>query len=503
MRLGERHFRFALLLTVIASMVWGFHALIFHHAPDVFRNPQEDMSYAWYVPLFSLYVLWSERRKIIESIASPSIWGAVATLPFLALGFLGVRGIQIRIEIVAFAGLLPTLAWAFFGRKTAKLVFFPAAFLLFCLPLATFLDIITVHLRLFASSTAYVTLKGFGADILRRGTMLAAADGSYSIDIAEPCSGLRSIFALMALTAAYAYFNQSSWLRRVILFSLSVPLAVVGNVMRILSIVLVAQFASGEFATGFYHDYSGYVVFLVAIVLMVACGEGITRIFESFSKRKNCESATLESIELTADAPKSANRVQLVWVSVFAAAVMAVMAFIASTPKPIVCEAPTVALSELPGFDSETEAISEAELTILPKDTRIEKRRYIDRAGNWFLVSAVIGGVSKSSIHRPELCLPSQGFLMTAPQTLVIDGVKWRNITLDGGVNAPSFGFAYTFFNQAGFRTSSHTERIFKDVWDRSILNRIDRWVMITVNSSVSDSEQLKEFLSKLKEMMR
>ena len=278
MNVRQHILKLGLFAGTVASLVWGFQAMIFHHAPDVFRAPQEDMSFAWYVPLFSLYVLWAERSRLRASIGDPSWAGLVCALPFLVLGFFGVRGIQVRLEILAFVGLLIALPWAFFGRATAKIVLFPALFLLFCVPLATFLDVITVHLRIFASSTAFLCLTGFGAEVVRQGTMIAAADGSFAIDIADPCSGLRSIFALMALTAGYAYFNQPTWLRRLLLFASAVPLAILGNVMRILSIVLVANFASADFALGFYHDYSGYVVFAVAIGLMVVVGEGIAKI---------------------------------------------------------------------------------------------------------------------------------------------------------------------------------------------------------------------------------
>lgn len=107
--------------------------------------------------------------------------------------------------------------------------------------------------------------------------MLFSPSGSFSIDVAEPCSGMRSLFAMMALTAGYAYFTQPTWVRRGLLFALSIPIAIVGNVSRILSIVLIAATCSSDFATGFYHDYSGYVVFLVAVFLMVAAGGLITK----------------------------------------------------------------------------------------------------------------------------------------------------------------------------------------------------------------------------------
>ena len=250
--------RAGLLAAALIGLLWGFQALLLSHAPGVFNAKEEDMSYAWYVPLFSLYVLWTERAKIRASLGRPGAGGLALALPFVLLGFLGARGLQVRFEIVAFVGLLIAIPWAFYGRRTAQAVLFPALFLLFCIPLNTFLDVVTVHLRLFATAVASAALHGVGADVVRTGTMLAAADGSFAIDVAEPCSGLRSIFALMALTAGYAYFNQPTWLRRALLFACAVPLAILGNVMRILTICLVGSFASPDFATGFYHDYSGW-----------------------------------------------------------------------------------------------------------------------------------------------------------------------------------------------------------------------------------------------------
>lgn len=181
--------------------------------------------------------------------------------------------------------------------------------------------------------------------------------------------------------------------------------------------------------------------------------------------------------------------------------VVAVMLYQARTVNPVLCEAPSVKLMEIKGFASEPIAISEAERTVLPADTEIDKRRYVSPDGE-FLVSVVVGGRSKSSIHRPELCLPAQGFQMASPRTVEVGGVEWHVITL-ARKEASSMGFAYTFFNQDGYRTSSHLRRIFRDVWDRSMRGRIDRWVMLTVNSSISDEARLMAFLGKLKEVVR
>ena len=277
MRFKELHVRVGLFAVSLLAMLWGYQLMLMRHVPDVFNEPLEDMSYGWYIPLFSLYVLWQERRKIVESLGKPSVIGLLFVLPSLLVGFLGIRGLLVRFEILGFIGLLFGLTWTFFGRRTVGSAIFPIGFLLFCMPLHSYLDLVTIHLRLLAVSIAAGTLQGCGVEIVRQGTMLASPTGAFAIDIAEPCSGLRSLFAMMALTAGYAYFTQPTWLRRGLLFALSIPIAILGNVSRIFSIVIVAATCSADFATGFYHDYSGYIVFLVAILLMVATGGLITK----------------------------------------------------------------------------------------------------------------------------------------------------------------------------------------------------------------------------------
>ena len=175
------------------------------------------------------------------------------------------------------------------------------------------------------------------------------------------------------------------------------------------------------------------------------------------------------------------------------------MAYMASTPKVTITEAPKVEFRELDGYTSEKQEITEAEINILPNDTKLEKRFYKDAQGAWFAVTAVIGGTSKSSIHRPELCLPAQGFRMVDPKTVEAGGLSWRFITLDHGVGRAPTALAYTFYNQEGFYTSSHIRRILRDVWDRSVLNRIDRWVMITVNLSSPDERGFRQLVSRLR----
>ena len=542
MQKWQQNLRLGACAATVVCMLVGFVSM-FNHLRFVFSDPLEDMSHGWLVPIFSLYVLWTQRREIREEAGNPSVWGLLACLPCVGASLLGTRGIQVRLEQVGFIGLCMTLPWAFFGRRVAKRFVFPALFLLFTVPMTSYLDAVTIHLRLFASGTAFMLLRGFGINVVQQGTMIISEGAHpFAVDVAEPCSGLRSIVALMALTAAYAWYTQPTWRRRAALFACSVPLAILGNIVRILSICLVAACANADFALGFYHDYSGYVVFVVAIACMVACGEVISRV----CKRKGATGTTggTPVAAATSAAPSPAFSILHFALSI---CLCALFVFQTQTPNPQIAEPPPVAWpTSLAGYEvddilycqdekcartffaslmmGETncpackaalDGRSLGENTVLPPDTKILKRVYRSDWGTQFLVSAVISGVGKSSIHRPELCLPAQGFLMSNPTDFEVatDGSASRpyHAIQVNSPQAPSALLVYTFFNQEGVHTASHLRRIFLDTWDRSVHNRIDRWVMVTVHVSAlqgfsldrpRDRAELEKFLRLIGEVL-
>ena len=547
MRKWQHNLRLGAFAATVVCMLVGFVGM-YGHLRSVFSDPYEDMSHGWLVPIFSLYVLWTQRIELKKEVCAPSIWGFLACLPCIGVAIIGSRGMQVRFEQLGFIGLCMALPWAFYGKRVAKRCVFPALFLLFTVPMTSYLDAVTIHLRLFASGTAFVMLRGFGVDVVQVGTAIVSQGAHpFSIDVAEPCSGLRSIVALTALTAAYAWYTQPTWRRRAVLFACAVPLAVLGNVVRVLSICFVAAWASSDFALGFYHDYSGYVVFVVAIALMVACGEIITRWCGSRKKARGADAQ--ESIPLAADAqervPPVAGAINCAPPVVFAVVLCPVLLFQLVTPSPEIAEPPQVAWPEslggyvaddilycqnegcsrtffashiggvtnCPACGAALDGSSLGENTILPSDTTILKRVYTSGSGMQFVVSAVISGSGKSSIHRPELCLPAQGVQMSNPNDFNVAGCPYHAIQINFKDEPPA-QLIYTFFNQEGVRTASHLRRIFQDTWDRSINNRIDRWVMVTVRaaspyspygvvmSRPRDRAEIEKFLRKIREVL-
>jgi exosortase/archaeosortase family protein len=104
------------------------------------------------------------------------------------------------------------------------------------------------------------------------GTTIRSLDGGFNFEIAEGCSGIRSLMAMTTLTALYAHFTQTVLWKKLTLFGSSIIFAVVGNIGRIFTVILVAKFYDPEFASGLYHDYSGFVFFPIAVAAMVATG---------------------------------------------------------------------------------------------------------------------------------------------------------------------------------------------------------------------------------------
>lgn len=503
--------RSLLAFVCFAALAAGYAGMAFSRLPAIFAAPEEDMDYAWWVPLFSAAVLWSERRKIAAAAGAPSFAGTLVCLPFLALGMLGTRGLQVRFELLGFAGLLVAVVWSFWGRKCAARVLFPCACLLFCTPMASYLSVFTVKLRLIASATAGGVLSLLFHDAVREGNLITLTetmlDGvPLTIDIANPCSGLRSIYALLAISVGYGYWTQPTWLRRALLAASAVPIAMAGNIARILSIGIVAKSTSASFATGFYHDFSGYVVFAVAIFLLLCANGAIDRLAAKKSggaKEEDGSGGAADAPAEHAAAPCASGGRCLLLAPVATTLLVAGAAAVQTlAPPPVVMEPMPAAFPSIDGFETEQLEPSVAETNIL-RGAKVEKRLYKAKSpslpeGMWFQATVVTSGPNKMSLHRPELCLPSQGGDILGREAFDADGVPWRIVRMGAKHGNPPWLFAYTMYNQELWRTSSHEARIARDVWDRAVLGRIDRWSMATVAYPASNERAFKALLRTL-----
>ena len=229
-----------------------------------------DYSHGYLIPFVSLWIVWYKRDEFFAAPKKICMTGLYVILLALLMHWVGAKMQQTRLSLMSLILLIWGIPFYFFGWQVAKLLIFPCAYLIFCVPL-NFLDSLSFPLQQIATKISYAILNATGLECQRVGTQLLSAD--FQLNVEAPCSGLRSLLAMTAITAVYAYFTQKTLLKKWILFALSIPLAVAGNIGRIMSIAVVSTVSGQSLGAGLYHDWSGYVLFSISIGLMVLAGK--------------------------------------------------------------------------------------------------------------------------------------------------------------------------------------------------------------------------------------
>src|ERR1700684_2106765 len=243
-------------------------------------GPHSDPSFQHgiFVPLFALFVLWQDRKRLHAIAPAPSWTG----LPLIALGLLmlivGVLGAEKFLSRASLLVLLAGLVILFQGWTFFRAVLFPWAVLLLMIPIpALILQQVTFPLQMLAAKLATALLQLVQVPVLREGNVINLA--SMPLDVAEACSGIRSLLTLVTLAIIYGYLMETRiWMRGLLAVS-AVPIAVVANSFRIFGTGLLVQYWDPDKAEGFFHTFSGWLIFVVALILLFAVHRGLSRIF--------------------------------------------------------------------------------------------------------------------------------------------------------------------------------------------------------------------------------
>ena len=254
---------------------------IFGWISHQWRIPGGDFESMWIMPVVCCVSVWLSRRRLAEAEVRPDWRGALVVAGSLAIHLVGYQSQLPRLSLGSVVGVLWGLPLAIWGPGVARALGFPACYLLLCF-MSSLLVEVTMPLRLMASEIACMLLQGVGIGAERAGTVVVStAGGGFSFNVADPCSGLRSLVTMTALAAPYAYFTLRSNAKRLVLFALSVPLAMLANALRIFSLGVVAEWIGMKLAMQLYHDLSGYILFALSILLLVAAGSLVDRDWRS------------------------------------------------------------------------------------------------------------------------------------------------------------------------------------------------------------------------------
>lgn len=219
------------------------------------------------VPLISLYLIWQKREQLsLSKITNSKVGGLILimSMGLYLLAYAGGVGVISRSMIIS--SLVGLILFSL-GKKIFMLLAFPLFFLIFMIPVPdSILDIVAFPLKLFATKISSFVIQAVGIPVFRDGNVLYFAQ--TELEVAEACSGIRSIMSLSMLSVLFIYFSDWGWCRKAIVLTSVIPIAVVANIIRVSGIGIIAYFYGDEFARNFIHQFSGFVVFVLGLILL-------------------------------------------------------------------------------------------------------------------------------------------------------------------------------------------------------------------------------------------
>ena len=244
-------------------------------------------------PLIAVWLVWRQRSELVQLPLNSSYWGLSLLVVSAILYYAGFKANSFYFGVASIQLFLAGSVLWVFGWQYAHKLFFPWLILCFSWPLIFLEDTIAFRLRLVMVECASWVLNVLGVDTLVEGTSLVSAPDQesgrgagdvFSLKVDGPCSGMRSLFALMMVSALFSYFREKSVRRRIALFATSIPLAVLANLVRLLILLAATAIFGQDFAVGneekevsTFHFLSGIAVFVVALAGLQAIA-GLMRI---------------------------------------------------------------------------------------------------------------------------------------------------------------------------------------------------------------------------------
>ncbi len=228
-----------------------------------------NFSHGFFVPAFAGFVVWQERSRLAAIRSSPSAWGLPIILFSLCTLILGVFGAELFLSRISLLMLLAGMILFFVGWEFLRGVLFPLLFLILMVPIpAIIFSQITFPLQILASKLSATVLPFFGVPVFREGNVINLP--AMPLEVAEACSGIRSLLSLLTLAIMYGYLVEKRVAVRVVLALAAVPIAVGANALRIVGTGLLVQYWDPDKAEGFFHAFSGLLMFVVSLLMLFA-----------------------------------------------------------------------------------------------------------------------------------------------------------------------------------------------------------------------------------------
>ena len=259
----------------------------------------DNYSHGFLIIPIALFFVWERRAALKEAHKKPSAWGLVFVAGSLAMLFAGILGSEYFLPRVSMLGVLAGAMLFLFGWNHLRILILPIAFLLLMIPIpAIIFNQIVFPLQLLASRFGENTITMCHIPVLREGNVIHLAN--TSLEVAEACSGIRSMITLLTMGIIYGYlFDPRLWVR-IAMAAGTVPIAIIANGIRVAGTGVAAHYYGAEAAEGFSHTFSGWIIFIAALIMLFF----LHRIIVLIAPNKQKTAVSDAPQELTEDAAK-------------------------------------------------------------------------------------------------------------------------------------------------------------------------------------------------------
>ena len=242
-----------------------------------------DMGHGFFVPVIAGYIAWQKRSELAGIRAEPNWWGLAIVLYGALQLYIGTLGAELFLSRTSFIITLTGMVLLLGGRPYLRVFAFPLFLLLLMVPIPAILyNRITFPLQIIATQAADFALGIMGYPVIRTGNILELP--SQKLDVVEACSGIRSLLSLSFLSLVYGYFfEKKAWIRTALFLS-TIPIAIVANAARVTITGMISEIKP-ELAEGFFHEFQGWVIFMIALAIMTGFHQLLVRGFQFFHAR--------------------------------------------------------------------------------------------------------------------------------------------------------------------------------------------------------------------------
>lgn len=465
----------------------------------------ENYGHGFFVPLISLYLIWQQRHRLREKRLQGSWWGVPVLLIGVGLYFIGeLATIYVAVHLSLWVVLIG-LTLAAIGGEGMQIIAFPLFYLLAMIPLPDFLyQGLSGWLQLVSSALGVGCLQVIGVTAFREGNVIDL--GPIQLQVVEACSGLRYLFPLAALALICAYlFREKLW-KRVLLFLSSFPIAIFLNGFRIGMTGLLVDLYGTQTAEGFFHSFSGWLLFVSSLSILFAEMWLLARI--GAGKRKAFREwfgAGLDPVEASRLSATGSLQTALrppPSTYLFSVALLVPVLFVSmqiNAREEIVPsrESFTEFPMQVAAWSGKPLVMEEAYRDALRFDDYLLADYQSQERVPINLYVAYYGSQKKGqSAHSPRTCIPGGGWEITSLRTIRIDGEGaaipplWANRVLIQKGDQKQL--VYYWFQQRGRLLTNEYLVKFYLLWDAVTLNRTDgALVRLTAAISSGESESI------------